>query len=319
MIVDILNQLAIFNKWILSINYSNLFMNITLKQLRAFVAVAESRSFIEACSVVHLSQPALSAAIRNLEETVGGSLLARTTRSLSLTPEGEVFLPTAKQILSDCDSAFSDLHNLFSKQRGKLSIAAMPTFAANRLPDILVHFHQLYPNINIAIHDVIAEEAVEMVRAGRVEFAISFDPEEGEDLAFKSLFTDYFVAVMPRGHRLAQQRQLSWEDLQNDPVLLIQHPSSIRKQIDTVVEEHQIKLSVEIESHQLTTLGRMVANGLGISIIPSICTQQMEEVGAVCRPLGSPEISRDVGIITRNRYPMSSAAKAMITTLEEHM
>lgn len=294
-------------------------MNVTLKQLRAFVSVAESRSFIEACSIVHLSQPALSTTIRNLEESVGGALLARTTRALALTPEGETFLPVAKQILSDCDNALFDLNNLFAKRRGKLNMAAMPSFAANRLPYTLANFHKLYPNINVTIHDVIAEEVVEMVRAGRVEFGISFDPDEGSDLEFTPLFNDDFVAVLPKDHALAEQKIIRWESLQNSSVVLIQHPSSMRKQIDAVVADHGLNLSIEIESHQLATIGRMVANGLGVSIIPSLCIEQMEEAGAVCRPLVSPTVSRDVGIITRNRYPLSSAAEAMLSSLKENI
>lgn len=290
-------------------------MNVTLKQLRAFVAVADSGSFVEACDVLHLSQPALSATIRNLEEIVGGTLLARTTRALALTPEGEVLLSSARQILSDCDGALSDVHNLFSKQRGKLNIAAMPSFAINRLPYVLVHYRDQYPNINLAIHDVIAEEVVEMVRTGRVEFGISFDPEERGELVFRRLFTDKFVAVLPQDHPLASSTSVSWNALQGSPMVLIQHPSAIRKQIEQVLESEGISLSVEMESHQLVTIGRMVANGLGVSLVPSLCTEQMEEMGAICRPLVGPEISRDLGIITRSRHPLSSAAKAMIATL----
>lgn len=300
-------------------DYSINFMNVTLKQLRAFVAVAECRSFVEACATLHLSQPALSSTIRNLEETVGGTLLARTTRALSLTPEGETFLPAAKQLLNDCDNALSDVHNLFAKQRGKLNIAVMPSFAANRLPYILVAFHKLYPNINIAVHDVIAEEAVEMVRAGRVEFGISFDTEERGELEFTPIFNHEFVAVLPKNHPLTSQKQITWKSLQHNPVILIQQPSGIRKQIDEVVANHQLNLSVEIESHQLTTIGRMVANNLGISIIPSLCIGQMEEIGAVCRPLVEPVISKDVGIVTRSRFPLSAAAQAMIEMLNAHI
>ncbi len=290
-------------------------MNITIKQLRAFVAVAEARSFIEACSLLHLSQPALSTTIRNLEDSVGGTLLARTTRALSLTPEGEIFLPVARQLLRDWDNAFTDLHNLFAKRRGKLTIAAMPSYAANQLPYALVNFHRRYPDINIAIQDVVAEQVVEMVRAGRVEFGISFDPQEGEDLHVTPLFNDRFVAVLPVDHALANKRQLRWKELQASPLLLLQHPSSFRKQIEKVMADNQISLSVEFESHQLATIGRMVANGLGVSIIPSLCIEQMKELGAVCRPLKTPEVSREVGIITRRRYPLSAAAQAMIDIL----
>lgn len=294
-------------------------MNTTIKQLRAFIAVAEARSFIEACSVLHLSQPALSATIRNLEEAVGGRLLARTTRALALTPEGEAFLPVARQLLTDWDNAFTDLHNLFAKRRGKLNIAAMPSFAANQLPYVLVRFHRNYPNINIAIHDVIAEEVVEMVRAGRVEFGISFDPEEGDDLLFTPLFNDRFVAAMPKDHHLAAKKQVAWRELQDSPLLLLQHPSNIRKQIESVITDYQFNLSVEVESHQLATIGRMVANGLGVSIVPSLCTEQMEETGAICRALKAPEISREVGILSRRRYPLSAAAQEMVAVLRKYI
>lgn len=293
-------------------------MKVTLKQLRAFVAVAESGSFVEACDVVHLSQPALSSTIRNLEESVGGTLLARTTRALALTPEGEMFLHSTKQILDDYDGALEDLHNLFSKQRGKLNIAAMPSFAANRFPYVLVKFRSLYPNINIAIQDVIAEVVVEMVRTERVEFGVSFDPEERGELSFTSLFNDKFVAVLPQYHRLAEEKKIRWESLQTESLVLIQHPSGIRKQIDQVLDSERLNPSIEMEAHQLATIGRMVAEGLGVSIIPSLCIEQMEEIGAVCRPLVDPEISRDVGIITRSRQPLSVAAQEMISTLKAH-
>src|SRR5690606_11179865 len=132
-------------------------MNVTLKQLKAFVAVAECRSFADACGVVFLSQPALSMAIKNLEQAVGGKLLVRTTRTLILSPEGQTFLPVAKRLVADWETAFNDLHNLFAKHRGKLSIAAMPSYAASLLPGVLAQFYRDYPNMNVLIDDVIAE------------------------------------------------------------------------------------------------------------------------------------------------------------------
>ena len=142
---------------------------VTVKQLRAFVAVAQTQSFAEACGLVHLSQPALSITIKNLESTVGGALLARSTRTLALTPEGETFLPVAKRLLAQWDGAFRDLDDLFKLKRGKLSVAAMPSFASHSLPQILQGFRQQHGHINVTIHDVVAEEVVSMVRSGQVE------------------------------------------------------------------------------------------------------------------------------------------------------
>jgi len=93
-------------------------MNASIRQLKAFVVVAQTRSFAQACGLLHLSQPALSIAIRNLEQAVGGTLFVRTTRSIALSPEGEAFLPLAQRLLRDWDSAFGDLRELFGRQRG---------------------------------------------------------------------------------------------------------------------------------------------------------------------------------------------------------
>lgn len=290
-------------------------INITLKQIRAFVAVARSRSFAEACAVVHLSQPALSIAVKNLEEAVGGPLLARSTRTLALTPEGEAFYPVAQRLLEDWDGALLDLHNLFAMRRGKLTVAAMPSFASNQLPQVVRHYRRRYPDVNVAVQDVIAESVVEMVRNGRVEIGVTFDPGDATDLQFRPLFTDRFVAVLPPAHPLAARRRLTWRALQASSFLALQRPSSIRALIDRTIEDSAIDLPVELEAHQLATIGRMVAAGLGVSAVPALCRRQMEEMGAVCRPLGGPAVSRRVGVLTRQRYPLSTAARAMLEIL----
>lgn len=89
---------------------------------------------------------------------MGGRLLVRTTRSLALTPEGEAFYPVAQRLLADWDNAFTDINNLFSMRRGKLSIAAMPLFANSLLPDTLAHHRNEPPNIDIAMQDVVAKK-----------------------------------------------------------------------------------------------------------------------------------------------------------------
>ena len=290
-------------------------MNVTLKQLKAFVAVAECRSFADACGVVFLSQPALSMAIKNLEQAVGGKLLVRTTRSLSLSPEGQAFLPVARRLVADWETAFNDLHNLFAKQRGKLSLAAMPSYAATRLPGVLADFYRHYPNINVVVNDVIAEIVNERIRSGHSEIGITFRPEDLTDLRFIPLFSDNFVVAMPARHELAASSRIQWQTLTHHPLLLLQRPSSIRALIDRTFQELGLEVSVETEAHQLATIGKMVAAGLGLSVVPSLCIEQMEALGAVTRPLTGPVIHRDVGIVVRSKQPLSAIAQAMVDTL----
>lgn len=291
-------------------------MNITIKQLKTFVAVAQTRSFAEASARVCLSQPAVSISIRNLEEAVGGRLLTRSTRTLALTPEGEEFLPVAHRLLSDWEGALDDLHNRFSLKRGKLAVAAMPSFASTELPGVLVPFRQQYPDINITIHDVIAEDVIDMVRNGRVEVGVTFEPGESEDLDFQTLFTDRFVVALPASHAFSNKRKVALRALVNQPFITLQRPSSIRGLIDATLEHEGIALSVQLETNQLATIGRMVAMGLGISIVPALCIGQMAEMGVVCKPLVTPDIVRRVGVVTRRRYPLSQTAAAFLANLE---
>jgi len=286
-------------------------MNITHKQLKAFVAVARSQSFAEACREIHLSQPALSIAIKNLEEAVGGQLFYRTTRAVSLTPDGDAFYPVAKRLLADWDNAFEALHNRFSKQRGKLSIAAMPSFACNQLPDILAGFQKENSSTNITVDDVVAEEVVALVAKGRVEFGICFDPGESEDLHFQPFFNDHFIAVMSQNEAREMPDVIDWSSLSKKNFIMLQRPSSIRLQIEQLMKEHGIVLDVVYEAHQLATIGRMVASGLGISFVPKLCLQQFEEMGVAWRPVETPGISRKVGILTRKNAVLSEAAEQL--------
>ncbi|MGM0520867.1 MAG: LysR family transcriptional regulator [Pseudomonadota bacterium] len=282
---------------------------MTVKQLRAFLAVAQTLSFTQACERLHLSQPALSLAIKGLEETLGGKLLIRSTRSVRLTPEGESLLPLAKHLLAQWDNTEERLRQRFTLQLGRLSVAAMPSFACNLLPAALVKFRQQYPKINVTVHDVVNEEVTDMVRSRQVEMGIAFAPEGIGSLLFTPLFEDHFVAVVPRTSRLAKAMQLSWADLLSHDFITLQRPSLVRRLLEQALQQQEIALPVAFESHQLSTVGRMVADGLGVSSVPSMCIQQMHELGAHCVPLTTPGVSCRVGILTHQE--LSVAAQAL--------
>lgn len=290
-------------------------MNVSIRQLQCYVAVATSGSFAEAGSLLHLSQPALSIAVRNLEEALGGKLLQRSTRAVTLTPEGAEFLPVAQRLLRDWDRSLEDVSNLFALRRGKLNIAAVPTFASSLLPDMLAAYHREYVDINITVHDVITESVVDMVRAGRAELGVTFDPGEAQDLLFAPLFRDRFVAVLPPQHALLAKRALRWKDLTQHPYIALQRPSSIRLLLDRTLGEHGITLVPAFEAHQLASIGRMVAAGLGVGVVPALSSGQMKEMGAACRAISAPAITRQVGVITRKRHPLSAAARAMLEVI----
>lgn len=290
---------------------------MTVKQLRAFLAVAQTLSFTQACERLHLSQPALSLAIKGLEDSLGGKLLIRSTRSVRLTPEGESLLPLAKHLLAQWDNTEERLRQRFTLQLGRLSVAAMPSFASNLLPSTLVKFRQQYPKINVTVHDVINEDVMEMVRSRQVEIGIAFSPEGVGSLNFTPLFEDRFVAVVPRHSPLAECDTLSWEQLLAYDFMTLQRPSMVRRLLEQALGKRQMALPVAFESHQLSTVGRMVAEGLGVSAVPSMCIRQMQELGARCVPLVAPSIACRVGILTQEE--LSVAAHALRSVLLDNV
>ena len=265
-----------------------------------------------------MSQPALSISIKNLEEILGGCLITRSTRTFALTPEGHAFLPVAKRLLADWDEAFNDVVNMFSLKRGKLTLAAMPFFSTALLPDILVKYQRLYPNINISLHDVINESVIDSVRSGRAEIGICFAPGKNDDLIYTELFKESFVAVVPADNPLASQEQTTWEGLFNYPFLALQQPASLTSYIRDAMKANDIRFATQIETQQLSSIGKMVAAGLGVSAIPKSSIKEMEQIGAVCLALKKPLVSQSLGIIQRNRYQLSVAADEMKTLITEH-
>ncbi len=292
-------------------------MNVSFKQLKAFVTVASTGSVAEAAETLHLSQPALSTAIKNMEESISGSLFNRTSRKLILTPEGQAFLPTAERLLRDWETAFADLHDLFTLQRGKLCIAAMPSMAATRLPEALSVFRQRYAGINIEVLDIVMEKVLDAVSSGRADLGITFEPDEPPGLDFQPLFSDRFMAVIPPDHVLTKRRRTSWQQLAQHPYIAMNRGSATRGWTDRVLQVQAPDYEVRCEAGQLVTIGRMVAEGLGVSAVPSLCREQMEEVGAVCRPLVEPTVSRNVGVFTRRRHSISAVASEMLKVLVE--
>lgn len=289
--------------------------SFTHKQLRAFVCVAKHKSFAEACGELHLSQPALSITIRNLEDQLGGPLINRSTRSVSLTPEGEAFYPIAQRILQDWESAFEEMHNRFALRRGRLAMACMPSLAASVFPALMAQFHEQYPEIDLSLEDIVMEDVLTAVHSGRVELGIAFEQEPPDDVEQQPLFSDRAVVALPASHKLAAKKQLNWQDLARYPFISLNSRSGFRRSIDAIMQEQDAFPERIYEANQLTTVGRMAAEGLGLCIVPGFCQQQMEQMGLQCKPLAGPVFKRQVVILSRRRHGLSAPAAAMVELL----
>ncbi|GAA5525953.1 HTH-type transcriptional regulator CynR [Microbulbifer aestuariivivens] len=291
-------------------------MNATIKQLRAFVAVAKSRSLAQASEQLHVSQPALSISIRNLESCAGGPLFSRDSRQLTLTPEGAEFLERAEQLLRSWDQSLGALQERFQLQRGQLALAVIPAFALNRLPPLLGAFHRTHGQINIILEDVVMERVVQSLLEGRAELGISFRPDDLSGLEFIPFARDRFVAVTPASHPLATTDSLRWAELATVPFIAMNRGSAVRRWTDEAFASAGEKMQLFCEASQLSTIGQMVREGLGVSVVPELCASQMRELGLEVRKLDGPVVSQQVGALIRNRGGLSAPARAFLQLLQ---
>lgn len=296
-------------------------MNVTVKQLRIFIEVGRLRSFAAAAEQLHLSQPAVSLAVQNLEQHIGGRLFDRNTRHLELTPEGHAFYPAAVQLLDQWSQTLGDVNNLFTLQRGKLNMAVMPSLAANGLADIVARYHQQYPKINLAIDNVVMDQAIENVRKGRCELAVIFAGQNMHAVNFTPLFNDHFMMIYSDVHK-PQLKGLEFD--QNIeaflalPMVAMDKHSSVRRWVDDVIQQYDCQPNIVVEVNQLETLGRFVAKGMGVGIVPSLCEEQMKSLGLHVQSLPEDVLSHEVGIVTAANQSLSQAGQAMVETLQHY-
>jgi len=286
-------------------------MNVSYKQVMAFIQVAKSTTFAEAADKLHITQPALSITIKKLESELGGPLFVRTTRTVELTPEGKHFLEDARALLTHWDSAVLDIKNRFSLRKGTLTIASMPAFAESFLPEILRRFSSIYQHVLLRIKDVVMEEVIDSVLSGKSELGFVFEPERTDGLVFTPLFENRFVVTMTPGHKLSKHTDLDWNQILTEPHVIMHRGTTVRSWIDEALPKSE-SLNIVAETSQLGTVGQLVAKSFGIAIVPELCQHQMGQKGLVCVPLNEPKLHKSVGIIHSSRRARSMPAKFLL-------
>src|SRR4051812_42238524 len=204
-------------------------MNLSSRQLRAFLALAEQRNFTRAAALTHLSQPAFSALIRSLEDALELRLFDRSTRHVELTVEGKEFEVSARRILAEVDIALTDAREYAGRQRGRVAIALLPSLAAGWLPAVLAEFHAANPGIDLDVADVLSEDCIARVRGGKADFAIAAIRADTPELRAELFCSDLFHLVCPTGHPLAKEGTLRPRELAACPFIHLSRTSSVRQ------------------------------------------------------------------------------------------
>ena len=297
-------------------------MNISLRQLKVFLAVAEHGSFSRAGEDIGLTQPAVSRCIRELEQELGLKLVDRTTREVTLTEVGASLSATLARVLDELESALRDTHGLAEERRGRVRVASAPTISANLMPECISTCAARYPDITLMLRDQVQTLASDSVRHGEVDFGVIVASEGADDLVGEPIMVEPFLLVCERSHRFAKQAQVTWKELDGEKLVLLDHASGSRPLIDRALAEQGAYCRIAQEVGHAITVFRMIEAGIGISIVPALALPAMPSLpgndGAhlVALPL-VPQLNRTIMLVRRKNRTLSPAAQSVWALIQE--
>ncbi len=271
-----------------------------LHQLRYFVEVSRRRNFTRAAQACRVAQPSLSQQIIKLEKELGQPLLDRTRRKILLTPAGQRFLPQAQAILAAVEDA-RRMVSLDDALHGQLSIGAISTIAPYLLPQILARFLHSRPQATVSVVENLTPVLVEACLAGELDAAIVALPINEPMLEAVPLFTESLLLATAYEHPLARQRSVKLTDLTGHPFVLLDPVHCLGAQIVQFCRDRSCVPVVRCRSSQLLTVQKMVAMGLGLSLIPQMACTTDAASGCRYRRLSGDHPQRTIGLVYLRR------------------
>lgn len=286
---------------------------VTLKHLRAFVAVAETGSFTLAAARLCVTQSALTAVIQQFEEAVAQKMFDRSTRRVDLTRQAEQFLPEAQRVLRTFDNAVGDLMDLSSGRAGQIRIASAASVIRQFLARSLEEFRLEYPDISITLRDAAAREVERMVLEGEVDFGIESSYQASEDLQYVPLVSDRYGAVCRRDMSVAALAgPLRWADLPVSGYVSFSADTGIGHFLRRHAAHWPALQQARDEVTSTTALFALLGAGSRYSVVPAMAFRATEFPELVFRALDDPPLSREICLITRRLRSLSSNAERLL-------
>lgn len=281
-----------------------------LSPLRYFVAIATAGHMTRAARVLGVSQPALSAAVRKLEEEVGAPLLDRTGRGVELTEAGRAFLARAREAVLAAEAAVRDVRHLVGLETGSIRLGGGATATAFLLPSVVSAVLQRHAGLRFYVREAGSTAVAGAVISGELDLGIVTLPlrkADDDQLMTIGLIRDELRLItppLPQNHPLSGRKSFRWADLEGFGVIAFEAGSAVREVIDQAAASDGVRLNVVMELRSIESIRRMVAAGVGVGFVSRLALKPGE--GLVCR---KARLTRSLAIV-RRRDKIPSAAVA---------
>ena len=291
-----------------------------IKQLRAFLAIAEAKTFTAGAKLVNVTQAAISMQIRQLEEEVGLQLFTRTPRRVILTEAGEYLLERARKILREHDSAVAEIAELGGVEHGRLRIgSASAEFATLQLPHILQSIKEKYPNAELSVSAGTSQTLVEKIMHGDLDIAFVSLPVENPSITTDLLFSDEIVAIAHPDHPLANKRSISPAVLAREKLILGERGGNTRRMIDDFFSSANLTPNVIMELSRQEAINQMVENNLGVGTAGAkTIAEEIREGRLISWKIDGAEINWELGLARLRGGYFSPIAKEFVALCKGH-
>jgi len=297
-------------------------MNLpTLRQLQFLVALGETGSFSRAAEACHVTQPTLSAGIKELEDMFGVSLAERESRGATLTHAGEIAAARASALLADAHALVQSVTSAGALFSGPFHLGAIPTIAPFVLPQTVSVLTRCYPDLKLYLTEDRTSRLVDRLRARTLDAAFIALPWDAPGIETLTLFDDEFLLAAPAGHPLTRKNGLSPEDLKDEDLLLLDDGHCLREHALSVCRLKPGPGREQVSATSLGTLVNMVAGGLGVSLIPRLATDHGLALGpdVALRAFVTPVIGRHIGIAWKAGSPRAAEARELGELVREQL
>lgn len=239
------------------------------RHIQYFLAVAEHQGFTKAAAALHVSQPALSQQVRQLEESLGAQLFDRSGRQTRLTDAGEVYMRYALRAAQELQEGKRAIHDVGDLSRGTLRVAVTPTFTTYLVGPLVEAFHGRYPNITLNVREVAQEQMEQQLLADELDVGIAFDEVHAQDIDASPLLVETLALVVGSQHPLAGKQAIGLKALNAESLILLSKEFATREQIDRYCNTHGIRPRVAMEANVIGALLEVVRRTTLSTLLPA--------------------------------------------------
>jgi DNA-binding transcriptional LysR family regulator len=291
-----------------------------IRQLRAFVAVAETGTFTAGAERVHVTQSAISMQIRQLEKECGMQLFIRAPRRVLLTEAGERMLSHALNILREHDAALLEMSEMAGIERGRLRVgSASANVSSESLPPVLKDLRERHPQMEIFVKTGTSEALVQQILSGELDMALVSLPVEAHGIKTETLMKDSLVAIVCPQHSLANRRVVSAYMLAGEKLILGERGGNTRRILEQFFAEAGVRPNVSMELNRLAAIKRMVEACMGVGIVPLQSVREEVEAGRlVALWIEGAQINWELGLARLSASYDSPICQSFVEVCRQH-